>query len=86
VDLRRILDYHHVFALEAAIAHFCNRGIGIAQQPLLVRRICPRPRHHPCAISNLVFVSVDQRIQRRPIHQPLFYQQRFQCLHSQRRV
>jgi len=38
------------------------------------------------ARSNLVFVSVYQRIQGGPIYQAFFYQQRFQCLGSQRRI
>ena len=84
----RILDHHHVLALLAAETEFRDRLVGVRQQALLVGGINPGPRHHLRAVAraNLVLVGVDQRVERGPIDQSLFDEQRFQRLHSQGHV
>jgi len=83
-----VFEHDHVFALCPSIAQLGNCRWGIVEQPFLIRRIHPGARHHASAVarSNLVFVSVYQRIQCGPIYQAFFHQQRLQCLGSQRRI
>ena len=67
------------------IAELAHRGRPIRQQPLLVIRIDPSPRHDPCAVArpDFVLVDIDERIERRRINEPLRHQQRFERLHPQ---
>src|SRR5207245_7788824 len=57
----------------------------VSEQPLLVGRIGPGPRHHLGAVArpHLVLVGVHQRVERGPVHQAFFDQQRFERLHAQ---
>jgi hypothetical protein len=84
----RILDDHHVLSLHAAIPELGDGLIGIHQQALLVSGVGPRAGHYLRAVTrtNLVFVRVNQGIERCPVDQSLLNEQRFQRLHSQGRV
>ena len=88
MDAGAVFQHYHVFPLARFVADLCDGRGGIVEQPLLIGRIHPGTRHHASAVarSNLVFVSVYQRIQGGPIYQAFFYQQRLQCLGPQRRI
>ena len=75
----------HVLPLHAGVAQLGDGRGGVGQQALLEGGIDPGPCHHARAVAraDLVFVSVDQRIERRGIHQPLFHQQGFQRFDAQ---
>ena len=59
---------------------------GIGEQPRLVVRIGPRPRHHlrTVAWSDLVLVEIEDRVDGVRIDHPAIRQQSLQCLHPQR--
>ena len=77
-----------VLALSAAIAEFGERSTAVGQQALLVGRIDPGACNHPRAVvrAYFVLVGVDQSIDSRPVHQPLFDEQRFERFDSKRHV
>src|SRR5215470_564209 len=69
----RILDHPDVGALTAGIAEFANGGGAAGEQALFVGRIDPSPCYHPRAVAraDLVFIDIDQCIERRLIDEPL---------------
>jgi hypothetical protein len=85
VLLGRIFENHHVLALPPLEAEFGDSGGGVVEKPLAVFVIHPGPGHHPGTIArtDLGLIGIDEHVQRRRIHQPLFGQQRLQRLDPQ---
>jgi hypothetical protein len=61
-----ILDDNHVLALHAAVAKLGDCTVRVREQAFLVRVVNPCSRNHarPITRADLVFVRVDQRIER----------------------
>jgi hypothetical protein len=69
----------------ATVAELRDRVGSIGEKALLIGWIDPGAPDYsrPVARADFVFVGIDQRIERRGIHQPLFHQQRFERLDTQ---
>ena len=72
----------------ADVAEFGDRGARIGKQALLELGVEPRARDNARAVArpDLVLISVDQRVERGRIDQPLLDQQGFERHDPQRRV
>ncbi len=85
---RPVLDDDHVLTLPAGVTQFGDGGGGIREQPLLVGRVYPGPRHDPRAVArpDLVLERVNERVERGGIDQALFDEQRLERLDAERQV
>src|SRR6266850_2873944 len=85
MQLGRIFDRNQIPSLRASIPEFRDRAGSIIEQTLAKRRISPRLGDDSCAIAraNLVFISIDDRIERRRIDKPLFLKDRLKRLNPQ---
>jgi hypothetical protein len=88
VNFGRILNHANVRTLVSGIAEFADCVGAICEQALFVSRIDPSSGDYSRTVAwaYFVFVSIDQRIERRSIHQPLLDQQGFERFDSQRDV
>jgi hypothetical protein len=77
VNLRRILQHHHVFALKAAEAQFGDGLAAVFQQALFVGRIGPGMRHHLGAVArtDALLEQLDNLVDSSRVDQTLFDQQ-----------
>jgi hypothetical protein len=75
VEFRRVLDHHHVPPLKSSITELRNRFGSVFEQAPLVCPIDPGARDYPGAVAraDLMLEGVNNRVERRPIHQPFFH-------------
>ena len=88
VDLRRVLDHHHVFSLPAGKTKLGDGGAGVLEQALLEGGIHPRASDDSGAVvwPDLSLVSINQRVERGRVDQPLVHEQRLESLDAELRL
>ena len=76
MDLRRIFDDEHVFALHPAVSQLVDGCPGIREQSLFVGGIHPGASDNTGTVAraDLVFIGIDQNVERRGIDEPLLNQ------------
>ena len=76
MNLGRVLHNDHVFALLPSVAELGDRSVSVRKQALFVSWIGPGARDDACAVArtDLVFIAIDQRVERRSLDQTFFDQ------------
>jgi len=83
-----VFHHQHVLTLPASVAQLGDRSWCVLQQTSLESGIDPRARHDLRSITgtNFVLHGIDQRVERGPVHQTFFHQERLERLDAQREV
>ena len=88
MNFRRVLQHHHVLALEPGKAQLGDCLAAVFDEALFVGGISPGSRHHLGAVAraDALLEEVDDLVDRAGVDEALLDEERFQRLDAQRRL